>query len=440
MKLNKARNVKGKVRVPGDKSISHRAAIIGSIAEGVTSISNFGTSADCASTLACLAGLGIGVEREGTTVRIFGQGKEGLSVPPAALDCGNSGTTARLLAGVLAGQPFDSTLTGDASLSARPMRRVIEPLRTMGAAIGSAGGTLPLKIRGRRPLTPIDYRLPVASAQVKSCVLLAGLYAEGSTSVTEPRSARPGPVSRDHTELMLRAFGAGIEEIDTKVGGESEHVVKIDGRSCLEARSVIVPGDISSAAFLIALAAGLEGSLLEFENVGLNPTRSGVIDAFRKVGASIEIEQTAAEGGEPAGTIRVQGGLEQRSGTHIFDSSAIANIIDELPVIAVLGTRLDGGIEVREAGELRHKESDRISAVVANLKRMGADVEEYEDGFRVGRSELKGASVSSFGDHRIAMAFAVAGLFAEGETLIEGAECVDVSFPGFFGVLESIVS
>lgn len=440
MKITQARILKGTVRVPGDKSISHRAAITGSIANGVTEISNFGTSADCASTLACLSGLGIRIEREGTVVRIFGRGKDGLSAPSEALDCGNSGTTARLLSGVLAGQPFRSTVKGDPSLSSRPMNRVIEPLSRMGAEIKCPDGMLPMEIRGRRPLTAISHRQAIASAQVKSCVLLAGLFADGITSVTEPLSERPGPVSRDHTERMLKAFGAEIELTDTRVGAEFEHVVNINGGSRLEAQSVSVPGDISSAAFLMAAAAGLEGSRLDLTGVGLNPSRLGVIDALRRMGASIDIEQTVAEGGEPVGTITVRGGLEQPAGTHVFDSSVIANIIDEVPVIAVLGTRLEEGIEVWDAHELRYKESDRINAVVANLKRMGADAEEYDDGFRIGKSELRGASVSSFGDHRIAMAFAVAGLFAEGETVVEGAECVDVSFPGFFGVLENIVS
>ncbi|QQS39755.1 MAG: 3-phosphoshikimate 1-carboxyvinyltransferase [Acidobacteriota bacterium] len=440
MKIACAKKVSGEIGLPGDKSISHRAAIIGSIADGVTRISDFSEGADCASTLACLSALGIGIEREGQTVRVFGRGKHGLSAPSEALDCGNSGTTARLLAGVLAGQPFRSTLSGDSSLRSRPMNRVIEPLLKMGAAVESSAGTLPLTVEGKHPLDPIAYQLPVASAQVKSCVLLAGLFADGITSVTEPKSGSPGPVSRDHTELMLLYFGAEIEEIDFPVEREFEHSVKIDGASRLEGRHVSVPGDISSAAFLIAAAAGLEGSSIKLRNVGLNPTRLGVIEALRRTGASIEIEQTAAEGGEPSGTIAVRGGLDSPKNALVFGGRSIANLIDELPVLAVLGTRLEGGIEVRDAVELRKKESDRISAVVTNLRKMGAEVEEFDDGFRVGRSELKGALLDSFGDHRIAMAFAVAGLFAEGDSRIEGAECVDVSFPGFFGVLGSIVS
>ncbi|HUF05637.1 MAG TPA: 3-phosphoshikimate 1-carboxyvinyltransferase [Aridibacter sp.] len=440
MRITQARNVRGKVRVPGDKSISHRAAIIGSIAEGVTVISNFGTNADCASTLACLSKLGIRIEREGTILRIFGPGKDGLSAPSDVLDCGNSGTTARLLAGVLAGQTFASTIAGDASLSSRPMNRIIRPLQEMGAVIGSPTGTLPLAIEGKRPLAPIDHRLPVASAQVKSCVLLAGLFTEGTTSVSEPPSESPGPVSRDHTEQMLKAFGAEVTESDAAVGGGSEHTISIGGGSTLEGGMIEVPGDISSAAFLIAAAAGLESSSLQIEDVGLNPTRTAVIEVFGMMGASIEVEEHRSVGGEPLGRISVSGGLERVPGTIVLDESVIANVIDELPVLAVLATLLESGIEVRDASELRRKESDRIAAVVANLKRMGADVEEYDDGFRIGRSDLKGAAVNSFGDHRIAMAFAVAGLFAEGETVIEGAECADVSFPGFFGVLENIVS
>ncbi|MCO6510689.1 MAG: hypothetical protein J5I65_07835, partial [Aridibacter famidurans] len=310
MRITKAREIRGTARVPGDKSISHRAAIIGSVAEGVTEICNFATSTDCASTLECLSALGVRIEREGTIVRISGEGKHGLWEPRGELYCGNSGTTARLLAGVLAGQQFKSVLKGDRSLSSRPMARIISPLGRMGAVVECVDDMLPLAIRGRRPLTAISHRQTVASAQVKSGVLLAGLYAEGTTSVTEPRSDKPGPVSRDHTELMLRAFGADIDEGDIRTGEHLEHTVSIVGDSRLVGRKVSVPGDISSAAFFIAAAAGLEGSFLEIREVGLNPTRLGVIDSFRRMGASIDIEVTAEQGGEPSGTISVKGGLE----------------------------------------------------------------------------------------------------------------------------------
>lgn len=440
MKLNPARRLTGELRLPGDKSISHRAAMIGSIADGVTSISNFGTSEDCSSTLACLSALGVAVERDGGIVRIFGKGKRGFTAPSKDLDCGNSGTTARLMSGILAGQDFESVLSGDESLRSRPMGRVIEPLRMMGAEITSVDERLPMTIAGSAMLSPIEYDLPVASAQVKSCVLLAGLHASGMTAVTEPPGDRPGPISRDHTELMLKAFGAGILTSDSRIENNRwRHTVSVSGDSRLEGRDISVPGDISSAAFLIAAASCLEGSAIVIRDVGINPTRSAVLEVFREIGAEIEAGSMRTEGGEPVADLKVRGGLG-RSGRVKLSGSLIPNLIDEIPVLAVVGTRLAGGLEVRGASELRHKETDRISAVVENLRKMGADVEEFADGFRVGRSRLKGARVGSFGDHRIAMAFAVAALIADGETMIDGSECVNVSFPGFFGVLENVVS
>lgn len=440
MIIKRAEKLNGDIALPGDKSISHRAAMLGAMAEGVTRISNFATSADCASTLDCLTALGVEVNRDGGTVEIRGAGKQGLAQPAAPLDCGNSGTTARLISGILAGNPITTELRGDESLSSRPMNRVIDPLKSMGAEIRSADGRLPLTIVGSERLRAIDFRLPVASAQVKSCVLLAGLNADGTTTVSEPPSATPGPSTRDHTELMLASFGARIGTEDRITDEGFVHAVSVSGDSELSGTDIMVPGDISSAAFFLVAAACLEGSEVVLRNVGVNPTRSGVIDVMKQFGAEVSAERVTESAGEPVGDLVVRGGLAPMSGAGEVSGELVSNLIDELPVLAVLGTRLEGGIEVRGAAELRHKESDRIDAVVRNLMAMGADVEEYPDGFRVGHSELKGARVESFGDHRIAMAFAVAGLLADGETVIEGAECVSVSFPDFFELLDSIVS
>lgn len=430
--------------MPGDKSVSHRAALVAALARGRTEITNFSTSADCASTLACLGGLGVGVERAGTAVRVRGVGAAGgppqLRAPSRPLDCGNSGTTMRLLAGVLAAQPFASTLSGDESLSRRPIRRVVEPLELMGARVGSVEGHAPLDVEGRRPLRSIQYEMPFASAQVKSCVLLAGLGAEGRTRVVER-----GAPTRDHTERMLAWFGA-----DVSVGGAEPHapegsrVVSV-GPSVFEARDVEVPGDISSAAFLLAAAALLPGSDVVIENVGLNPTRAQILSALGGLGADVVVERIDDGRSEPVGDLRARGaGMLARAGGglggNVLRGGAVAQLIDELPVLAVVGTQIDGGLEIRDAGELRVKESDRVSAVVENLRAMGAEVEEFEDGLRVGGpTSLRGARLRSFGDHRIAMAFAVAALVAEGETEIEGAEeCVPVSFAEFFPLLESL--
>jgi 3-phosphoshikimate 1-carboxyvinyltransferase len=439
MKIRPAARLTGSVILPGDKSISHRAAIIGALAEGGTRISNFASSADCASTLECVKALGASVVRKGSDVTIEGAGKQGLSVPNEDLDCGNSGTTARLLAGVLAGQPFESTLDGDGSLRGRPMNRVIKPLSLMGAEFDSETGTLPMMVRGARRLNAIEYEMPVASAQVKSAVLLAGLNADGVTKVSSPPADAPGPSSRNHTEIMLRSFGAPVLERNIERAGKFIHEVSVSGDSKLLGRDVIVPGDVSGSAFFLVAAACLEGSDLTIADAGLNPTRTAVIEVLRGLGASIETSVLSEGEAEPAGTIRVRGGVEAPSGLSIVSGGRIANLIDELPILAVFGTQLEDGLEVRDAAELRHKESDRISAVVANLKRMGAEVEEFEDGFRVGRSALAGARLDSYGDHRIAMAFAVASLFAEGESEITGADCVTVSFPDFFKVLEDVV-
>ncbi|REJ75497.1 MAG: 3-phosphoshikimate 1-carboxyvinyltransferase [Acidobacteria bacterium] len=440
MRIRRGEQVRGEISLPGDKSISHRAAMIGAIAEGTTEISNFGPSADCVTTLRCLDRLGVKIKTGVDLVTVRGVGKTGFAAPSSELDCGNSGTTTRLLAGILAGHRFRTRMTGDRSLSSRPMQRIIRPLSKMGARVRSLDGKLPIEIEGATPLKGIAYDLPVASAQIKSCLLFAGLNADDITTVTEPVSTKRGPVSRDHTERMLEAFGADIELKDRKEDGGYKHSISISGASELKGRPVSVPGDISSAAFLIAAAAGLEGSELIIRDVGINPTRRAIVDAVIEMGADLDVAEKEAAGGEPIADIVVRGGLEPLSGPYRIAGSVVANLIDELPVLAVLGTRLAGGLEVRNAEELRLKESDRIDAVVSNLRKMGAEVEEYNDGFGVGNSQLIGARVDSFGDHRIAMAFAIAGLFADGETAISGHECVDVSFPGFFRVLSDIVS
>jgi 3-phosphoshikimate 1-carboxyvinyltransferase len=419
-----AKRLAGELSLPGDKSISHRAVMLGSIAEGVSHISNFASSADCAATIECFRSLGVPIERDGTNVTVFGVGKYGLSASREPLDCGNSGTTMRLMSGILAGQTFDSVLTGDESLRSRPMKRIIDPLTSMGGQIDSDGGRAPLTIGGSE-LTGIEYAPPVASAQIKSCVLLAGLYARGTTTVIE---ATP---TRDHTELMLGEFGVEVER--SREGGQTR--ISISGDAGLTGASMIVPGDISSAAFFMVAAAALAGSRLTLRDVGLNPTRSAILTVLTRLGVRLTVQDRPQTGGEPIGDITIEGGIEQTGEANVLSGPVIANLIDELPVLAVLGTQLDDGLEVRDARELRVKESDRIASVVANLRQMGAEVDEFEDGFRISRSRLTGAEVESYGDHRIAMAFAVAGLLATGETTINGAECVDVSFPGFFETL-----
>jgi 3-phosphoshikimate 1-carboxyvinyltransferase len=362
---------------------------------------------------------------------IQGAGAEGLRATSEPLYCGNSGSTMRMLAGVLAGQGFSTTLTGDGSLSSRPMQRIIDPLQMMGAVVKSQNAKPPLTVKGRQPLTPIRYELPVASAQVKSCVLLAGLNAKGRTEVIEREA------TRDHTERMLKWFGVPLE---VTVDGS----VSVDGPTSFAARDINVPGDISSAAFLLAAAALLPNSNLEIENVGLNSTRTMFMSMLRSIGVLIEISNKHEEGYEPVGTVRVKGQLSDDPPSAVDSTlvrgNLIAQLIDELPLLAVVGTQTPGGIQIRDAVELRQKESDRISTTVNNLRAMGAEVEEFEDGLRVqGRTKLHGAMLDSYGDHRIAMAFAVAALTAEGESEISGAEAVAVSFPGFFTLLESLV-
>lgn len=431
MKIRRAESINGIITLPGDKSISHRVAMIAAMAVGETRMDNFARSVDCTSTLECFEALGVEIRREGDTVFVKGVGKTGFARPSVPLDCGNSGTTMRLFAGILAGQDFESILTGDESLRKRPMKRVIEPLELMGAVIDSNDGNAPLTISGKPPLRAIEYELPVASAQIKSCVLLAGLNSDGKTSVTETVQ------TRDHTERMLRWFGADVV-IDTSEAGSS---ITVSGDAVLTARDFVIPSDISSAAFFMAAAACLKGSDVTLTNVGFNPSRRAIYDVLQGLGANIEILETKDECNEPVATLRIRGGLrpDEKLSTPVLSGSIIANLIDEIPVLAILGTQLEDGIEIRDAAELRVKESDRIAAIVENLKRMGANITESADGLRVERSDLKGAVVNSFGDHRIAMAFAIAGLLADGETDIRGAECAGISFPGFFETLAAVV-
>ena len=429
MKVIPASSLQGIVVIPGDKSISHRAAMIAAIAEGTSKLDNFATSNDCTSTLDCLRSLGVEMRRDGSTVHIEGAGKFGLKKPEGPLNCGNSGTTMRLLAGILAGQRFKSALTGDGSLINRPMQRIIEPLEQMGATIMASDGTAPLTIHGRYPLRPISYHTPVASAQLKSCVLFAGLYASGETSTVEP------VLTRDHTERLLPLFGV---RVGTE-GGPASKVRFIKGTSHPVGAELIIPGDISSAAFFLVAAACLPGSELTLPNVGINPTRTAILDVLECVGAKLSTRKEAEPQGEPSDTLTIKGGLDLQEAPLVIEGSAVAELIDEIPILAVLGTQLTNGLEVRDAAELRVKESDRIHSVTENLRRMGAKVTAFDDGFYVERSHLKGAVIDSFGDHRIAMAFAVAGLLADGETEIVRAECADVSFPGFFETLASVV-
>jgi len=426
MKLQPARYINGQLRLPGDKSISHRAALIAALADGSSEISNFSTAADCASTLSCLRDLGISIEPKQDKV-VFA-GSQELSAPRGPLDCGNSGSTLRILAGVLAGHDLTAELIGDASLSARPMRRIIEPLEMMGAKIESTDGKAPLKIHGSNRLKPITYKLPVASAQVKSAVLFAGLNATGRTTVIETSP------TRDHTERLFNGFGIPVTT-------NADLSVTLDGPARFTGGPITIPGDVSSAAYFVAAAMLLPDSQLTIEGVGLNPTRAAFLSVLSSWGADISTTDLQTERNEPYGTINVRGGLNGTAAEsdRTLSRSMIPSLIDELPLLAVVGSQIDGGIQIRDAAELRHKESDRLAATAANLRAMGADVEEFEDGLAVsGPTQLHGALIDSHGDHRIAMAFSVAALIAEGETQIDGAECVAISFPEFFTLLESV--
>lgn len=421
--VRKASMARCVLRVPGDKSISHRAALLGSLACGETTIQHYSPGQDCETTLRCVEALGGRVERLGETVVVHGTGE--LHEPGDVLDCGNSGTTMRLLSGILAGQGFLSVLTGDASLRSRPMRRIAEPLRLMGAHVdGRDGGErAPLVIRGGRLKGLEGYHMPVASAQVKSCVLLAGLFASGTTTIVEPAP------SRDHTERMLPLFGASTCVMDGRVsvaGGQTLHGTAID-----------VPGDVSSAAFWLALGSMLPQSEVTVLGVGLNPSRAGLLDVLRRMGCRLDVHLTCHDP-EPAADVRVTG--NRLSGVEILPHD-VPSLLDELPVLAVAAAMAEGVTVVRGASELRHKESDRISAIVENLRAMGAKIEERPDGFVIeGTGRLRGAGIRTRGDHRIAMAFAIAGLVADGDTVLDDVDCIDISYPGFIEVVNRISS
>ena len=416
-----ARNIAGALRLPGDKSISHRYAMLAAIAEGTTRLENFSTGADCASTLSCLAELGVELERKGNAVLIHGRGPR-LQPPKSSLDCGNSGSTMRMLSGILAGQEFTSELMGDESLSRRPMARIIAPLRSMGAKIAANDGDRPpLRITGTH-LNAIDYKMPVASAQVKSALLFAGLLAEGETRVEEPVR------TRDHGELALRAFGVEV----TQHGNQA----RIAGGQKLHAIEAEIPGDLSTAAFFLCAAALFPGSRLLISHLLMNPTRARLLDILILMGVGISVAELEDQHGELVGSVEVDG-RDLRGAT--IAGADTAALIDEIPVLAAVAPYTMNGIEVRNARELRVKESDRIASIVTNLRAMGAEVEEHDDGFKIpGRQRLHGAEIDSFGDHRIAMAFAVAALRAEGETIIHRADAAVISCPGFFGALEGL--
>lgn len=421
-----AKGLKGELLLPGDKSISHRAAILGAIANGDTVIRHFLNTGDCLSTVRCLVELGVAVDGIGAdTVTVHGRGKDGLCEPGDFLDAGNSATTARLMTGLLAGQNFFAGISGDESLRARPMKRVTEPLKAMGAQVFGRedGDKLPLAIKGS-PLQGIDYKTPVASAQIKSAILLAGLFAEGKTSVTEPG------LSRDHTERMLEVMGADIKTADNKV--------TVTGGGALKGITVDVPADMSSAAFFIIAALITAASSIRLKQVGMNNARIGVLDALKNMGAEITYEGMTMKQREPRADVIVKSSVLKAAAV---TPELVPRLIDELPVLAVAATQAEGLTVIGGAGELRIKETDRISATVKNLRKMGAAIKETKDGMTItGPTKLKGAEVESFGDHRIAMAMAVAGLVADGETIIDDDECIDVSFPGFIKVLNSVLS
>ena len=409
--------------MPGDKSISHRSVMFGALAKGDTEISNFLRGADCLSTISCFRSMGVDMEEKGENVLVHGKGLRGLRRPDGILDCGNSGTTTRLISGILAAQDFDVTLTGDESIQKRPMKRIIDPLSLMGAEIESVrgNGCAPLHITGA-PLHGISYSTPVASAQVKSAILLAGLYADGETRVTEPAP------SRNHTELMLSSFGADVRTEGT--------TVTIRQAEELYGQKIQVPGDISSAAFFIAAGLLIPGSEILLKNVGVNPTRDGVLRVFRRMGGSIETTALSSGAGEPAADLLVK--ASRLHGVEI-GGEEIPSLIDEIPVIAAAACFADGVTVIRDAAELKVKESNRIAAMTENLRAMGADVTETEDGMIIrGGRPLHGAVIDSRNDHRIAMTFAVAALAAEGETSIPQWDCVNISYPGFLEDLRKL--
>ena len=423
MKLSRLHGLSGEVTVPGDKSISHRSIMLGSIAKGNTEVEGFLQGADCLSSIACFRKMGVEIENNGDKVLVHGRGLHGLTVPDSILDVGNSGTTTRLMSGILAAQPFVSTVNGDASIQKRPMRRIIVPLSQMGADIRSLYGNdcTPLEIHGTS-LHGIHYDSPVASAQVKSAILFAGLYADGETSVTEPE------VSRNHTELMFEEFG-----VDIHTEGKTVYVKPAEE---LYAKKVIVPGDISSATYFLVAAAITPNSCVTVRNVGINPTRDGILRVLSDMGADVTVEKTSGEIGEPTADVTVR--TSNLKGC-VVGGKVIPTLIDEIPAIAILACFADGETIIKDAAELKVKESNRIDVMVENLKKMGADIEATEDGMIIhGGKSLHGAVIDSHLDHRVAMSFAIAAMNADGDTEITGAECVDISYPGFYEDMKSL--
>ena len=425
MQFTKANSLHGIITVPGDKSISHRSVMLGALAEGTTEVHGFLQGADCLSSISCFQKMGINIENDAKTniVRIHGNGLHGLTEPSDVLDVGNSGTTTRLMSGILAAQSFESIVNGDASIQKRPMKRIMTPLSLMGADITSINGNdcAPLKIRGSR-LHGIHYDSPVASAQVKSAILLAGLYAEGETSVTEPY------LSRNHSELMLRGFGADLTNNGT--------TVSIRPAKTLYAQKILIPGDISSAAYFITAGLITPNSSITIQNVGINPTRDGILDVCKAMGARLTCSNLHEMTGEPVADITVE--TSELKGT-VIEGSIIPELIDEIPILAVLACFAKGDTIIRNAEELKIKESNRIDVMVQNLSAMGADIEGTEDGMIIhGGRTLHGAVIDSKLDHRIAMSFAIAGMNAEGITEIKEAECVNISYPDFYRDLAAL--
>ena len=429
IELKKAKRLKGEIIPPPDKSISHRAVILSSLAKGKSIVRNFLRAEDTMRTMNAFRKLGVKIEDKGKKIIIEGKGIHGLKEPADIIDCGNSGTTARLMSGILAGNPFFSVLTGDDSLRQRPMARVINPLKEMGAEISGSGGDkyLPMAIKGRK-LKAIKYAMPVASAQVKSALLLAGLYADGETEISEPVK------SRDHTERMLKSIGAEIEVDGLTIRVQGFKGSRVQGLSPID---IIVPGDFSSAAFFIVAALLIPDSDITIKGVGINPTRTGLLDVLEAMGAAIELTNIRDVSGEPVADIycKTAGSLRAvKIGREIMPS-----LIDEFPILCVLGTQADGVTEIRGAEELRFKESDRIKAMAEGLRKMGVEVKEFKDGLSIkGNAKLKGASIDSYRDHRIAMAFSIAALIARGKTTINGISSVNISFPGFFETLKKL--
>lgn len=417
MLFNKTTSLRGEVTIPGDKSISHRSVMFGSIADGITEVHGFLNGADCISSMNCFRQMGIEINYDGEIVTIHGKGMHGLTKPADTLDVGNSGTTTRLISGILAAQPFESRLIGDASICKRPMKRIMTPLTMMGADITSelGNGCAPLLIKGTR-LHGIDYNSPVASAQVKSCVLLAGLYADGITSVTEPY------VSRNHTELMLESFGADIKTVGT--------TATIKPADRLHGQKILVPGDISSAAYFLVAGLITPNSEITVKNVGINATRDGILEVIKAMGGKMQYSNVKSDIGEPTADITVK--TSELKGC-IIEGEIIPKLIDEIPIIAILACFAKGETIIRDAAELKVKESNRIDVMVHALKSMGADITGTDDGMIIrGGRPLHGAVIDSHLDHRIAMSFAIAGLNADGDTDITGAECVNISYPGFY--------